>query len=223
MNNFNPTYLCIKQHSVTGLKYLCKTQKPYKQMLTYKGSGKHWALHLRKHNKEYVETIWFCLFYDSESIKEFALMCSEQWDIVNSPEWANLKPEDGLEGGCGKGRKYPNRKSRGPDSEEMKAQKSAKLKNKPRTEEAKQNMRKPKSKIRSAEDYAKVGLSHRGKHSGPKSSSVKEKISKTLTGKKRGPQKQKICPHCNKEGAGGAMTRYHFDNCKLKNSVSNGC
>ena len=25
-----------------------------------------------------------------------------------------------------------------------------------------------------------------------------------------------ICPYCNKEGKGGAMMRYHFDNCKLK-------
>lgn len=25
-----------------------------------------------------------------------------------------------------------------------------------------------------------------------------------------------ICPHCNKEGKGGNMSRYHFDNCKRK-------
>jgi len=25
-----------------------------------------------------------------------------------------------------------------------------------------------------------------------------------------------ICPHCNKVGKGGAMFRFHFDNCKLK-------
>lgn len=28
--------------------------------------------------------------------------------------------------------------------------------------------------------------------------------------------KIKICPHCGKEGSGGNMTRYHFDNCELK-------
>ena len=28
--------------------------------------------------------------------------------------------------------------------------------------------------------------------------------------------KHKICPHCGKEGRGGNMTRYHFDNCKYK-------
>ena len=25
-----------------------------------------------------------------------------------------------------------------------------------------------------------------------------------------------ICPHCEKEGKGSNMTRWHFDNCKLK-------
>ena len=25
----------------------------------------------------------------------------------------------------------------------------------------------------------------------------------------------KTCPHCNKEGSGGNMTRYHFNNCRL--------
>lgn len=28
---------------------------------------------------------------------------------------------------------------------------------------------------------------------------------------------EKTCPHCLKHGAGPNMTRYHFDNCKLKN------
>lgn len=29
----------------------------------------------------------------------------------------------------------------------------------------------------------------------------------------------RICPHCFKEGRSGAMTRFHFDNCKMKESV----
>ena len=31
-----------------------------------------------------------------------------------------------------------------------------------------------------------------------------------------GVRTSKICPYCNLEGAGGNMTRYHFDNCKEK-------
>lgn len=32
----------------------------------------------------------------------------------------------------------------------------------------------------------------------------------------RGPREKRTCPHCGKEGAGGNMGRYHFDNCKNK-------
>ena len=35
-------------------------------------------------------------------------------------------------------------------------------------------------------------------------------------GKLGKPMKIKTCPHCNKSGGNGAMTRYHFDNCKMK-------
>ena len=92
-----PTYLYIKQHSVTGLKYLGKTTKsnPYK----YLGSGKHWIRHINKHGKEFVETIWLSEPYIDTSITEVALLISEHWDIVNSKEWANLISENGINGG----------------------------------------------------------------------------------------------------------------------------
>ncbi len=58
----------------------------------------------------------------------------------------------------------------------------------------------------------------------------KRKISKTLKGTKKSEDTRRkisakmrgkthptvICPHCGKEGRGGAMTRYHFNNCKEK-------
>jgi hypothetical protein len=48
------------------------------------------------------------------------------------------------------------------------------------------------------------------------SDEVKNKISKTMKGKKR----QIItCPHCGKSGANNLMKRYHFDNCKLRGKV----
>ena len=93
-----PTYLYIKQHSVTGLKYFGKTTKsnPYK----YLGSGTHWIRHIKKHGKEFVKTIWLSEPYIDSSITEVALLISEHWDIVNSKEWANLMPENGLNGGA---------------------------------------------------------------------------------------------------------------------------
>lgn len=42
----------------------------------------------------------------------------------------------------------------------------------------------------------------------------KEKISKALLGKKKNMKIFK-CPFCGKEGKGGNMSRYHFNNCKL--------
>ena len=37
---FSPTYLYIKQHSVTGKLYFGKTSKPYPYVENYLGSGK---------------------------------------------------------------------------------------------------------------------------------------------------------------------------------------
>ena len=91
-----PTYLYIKKHSVTGLKYFGKTiQDPYK----YLGSGTRWCDHINKHGKEFIETIWVSEPYTDTLISEVALLISEHWDIVSSKEWANLKPENGVDGG----------------------------------------------------------------------------------------------------------------------------
>lgn len=142
MKEFKLTYLCIKQHSITGLRYLCKTTKSYEKMLEYKGSGRpYWNNHLRVHGKEFVDTPWYCLFYDKEAIEEFALMCSEQWDIVKSDEWANLKPENGLEGGGAKGQKHIVINKRGPPSEETKALQRKANTGRLKTEECKKKMR----------------------------------------------------------------------------------
>jgi hypothetical protein len=102
---FIPTYLYIKRHLVTGKLYFGKT---IKNPETYYGSGKHWTLHYKKHGKEHIETLWYCLFYDKESIQEFALNFSKQETITESDQWLNLKDEDGLSGGWSKNVPGPN-------------------------------------------------------------------------------------------------------------------
>lgn len=61
---------------------------------------------------------------------------------------------------------------------------------------------------------------NKGKKTGPKSKKEKRKISQTLMGhtawNKGKSYKTVICPHCNKEGGGGSMKQWHFDNCKFK-------
>jgi hypothetical protein len=95
--SIKPTYLYIKQHSVTGLKYFGKTTKtdPYK----YSGSGGYWKNHIKKHGKKFVNTIWVSDLYYDTSIVEHALHFSIENNIVESNNWANLKLENGLDGG----------------------------------------------------------------------------------------------------------------------------
>lgn len=91
-----PIYLYKKTHRLTGLKYLGKTVRkdPYK----YSGSGKYWIRHLQKHGYDFdTEILREC--QDSAEVEYWGRYYSELWDIVNSPEWANLKPESG-EGGA---------------------------------------------------------------------------------------------------------------------------
>lgn len=93
---FTPTYLYIKQHSVTGLLYFGKTTKinPNK----YAGSGKHWLRHIKKHGRKYIETLWYCLFIDQIELIKFATNFSIQENIVESELWANIINENGLDG-----------------------------------------------------------------------------------------------------------------------------
>lgn len=197
---FKPTYLYIKQHSVTGKLYFGKTTKLNPEK--YLGSGKHWLRHIKKHGKEYVVTLWFCLFLDQESIKEFALMFSKQQNIVESTDWLNLQYENGLDGGSSgyiftdehrakligripwckgtKGIIKPNKTSFIPGHNL----------GIPKSEETKEKMRKPKSEA------------HR------------MNISKNNVNQKGQPRKQLTCPHCGKVGGEGNMQRWHFDNCK---------
>lgn len=96
-----PTYLYIKEHSVTGLKYFGKTYNQHPD--NYLGSGKYWKKHIKKHGEEFVKTTWCKLFADEKELTDYATKFSEENNIVDSKEWANLKNENGLDGGMEKG------------------------------------------------------------------------------------------------------------------------
>jgi hypothetical protein len=87
--------LYIKTHKITGLKYFGKTAKcnPFK----YKGSGKYWKCHLKKHGN-FVETEIVGQFEDELECKKFALDFSIKNNIVESNKWANLRLENGFDG-----------------------------------------------------------------------------------------------------------------------------
>jgi hypothetical protein len=85
------TYLYLKTHQVTGLKYLGKTtQDPHK----YKGSGLRWTRHLAKHGND-VSTL---ILFESNNLREIKTKgqyYSELWNVVNDQNFANMRPETG--------------------------------------------------------------------------------------------------------------------------------
>ena len=92
---FKPTFLYVKTHNATGLKYFGKTIRtnPHK----YKGSGTFWNRHLAVHGYD-VTTEIIGYFTDEVLCKHIALDFSVKHDIVKSRDWANLKFEK-LDGG----------------------------------------------------------------------------------------------------------------------------
>jgi group I intron endonuclease len=109
----------------------------------------------------------------------------------------------------------------------------------PQTEEQKRkNSEAHKGIFPSAETRAKRSASMKGKNTGPKSPEHRKKLSeshkgvstwnkglkaseelrKTLSEAHMGLKyalEERICPYCGKKGRGGAMGRWHFDNCRL--------
>lgn len=83
--------LYVKTHLKTGLKYLGKTEK---NPFVYKGSGKYWKRHIEKYGND----VWTNVVLQTEvkeEMIEYGLYFSNLWNIVESDEWANLKPEAG--------------------------------------------------------------------------------------------------------------------------------
>jgi hypothetical protein len=102
MKAFKPTFLYVKTHLKTGLKYFGKTSRtdPYK----YLGSGLYWLRHCRKHGKA-VSTRIVGYYTDEVQCKKAAERFSKRHNIVNAegPDgkklWANCIPETGTDGG----------------------------------------------------------------------------------------------------------------------------
>lgn len=203
------TYLYIKQHEITGLLYFGKTTSdPH----TYYGSGKYWSNHIKKHGKEHVLTKWVSEpFTDKEDLVEFATFFSEEFNIVECKNWANLIFENGLDG-FPVGTKHTH-------------QTKIKMSNVQRGRIISETHKEKLSiaaKNRSKEVRDKVASSLRGRKQSEET--IQKKIQSNS--KPRGPYGKSehcknrpilTCPHCHKNGKGGSMMRYHFNNCKFMN------
>jgi len=98
MKKIAPVRLYIKTHTKTGLKYFGKSAR--KNLESYYGSGVYWKKHIKKHGIEYVKTEWISeYFYYEEHITKFCNDFCQENNIVDDDTWANLKEENGLDGG----------------------------------------------------------------------------------------------------------------------------
>lgn len=79
----------IKKCMTTGLKYLCKTSSKKKDPYLYNGSGTRWINHIKKYNS-YIITCIIGSYETKEQLKEYGLYYSKLFNVVNSPDWANL-------------------------------------------------------------------------------------------------------------------------------------
>lgn len=180
-------YLYVKTHNKTGLKYLGYTSN--KNPHLYEGSGIYWKTHLNKHGKDFTtEIIKECS--TKEEIKEWGKHYSDLWNVVDSNEWANLKPEEGDGGNPGpegikkivkkqigrvpwnKGKKMPNsfgkqiseRQIGSKQSQETIQKRAEKNRGQKRSEETKQRMSEAqKGRTFTKETKKKQSLAKKGK------------------------------------------------------------
>lgn len=103
MKAFYPTYLYVKTHNKTGLKYFGKTTKSNPEK--YIGSGKYWLDHIKVHGND-VSTEIIGYYTDKDECVAAALNFSITNNIVtavnkdNKKIWANQINENGLDGGA---------------------------------------------------------------------------------------------------------------------------
>jgi len=182
------TYLYHKRHKQTGLNYFGKTIKdPY----VYLGSGTRWTRHLKKHGSD-IETIQVWEFLNLEECSKFAVDFSIKNNIVESVHWANLRIENGLDGGH----------TPGAYTVEARIKKGAKLKGRVFTKETLDKM-----------------SSYTGKHLGEKNPMYGKRHSsstKKLQKEKALLRERKTCKYCYTTCSPSNFTRWHDQNCKNK-------
>lgn len=93
---FKPTALYIKTHNITGFKYFGKTTR-LDCIHSYKGSGVRWQRHLKKHGSNYTTEL-LGIWQDKDRLVQYATKFCLEHDVVNSPLWANMIVEEGLQG-----------------------------------------------------------------------------------------------------------------------------
>ena len=181
---YKPTWLYIKLHPVKNLLYFGKTVR--KDPAKYEGSGIVWRAHCEKYGRKH-ETIWCEKFETRDELSEFALFFSDFMGIVESKEWANLIPENGLGGAsCPLSEKSKAKISRSTKgrifSEETKTKLSISGTGKKMSDEMKAKMRAINlGKKMSDETKAKISAANQNRR--PYSAEIIEKMAASQRGK----------------------------------------
>lgn len=212
-----PTRLYIKQCPCCRLKYFGKTTN--QDIENYTGSGKRWKYHLKKHNVEPIH-LWNSYWYYDTSITRFALKFSRMNKIVESNEWANLKEEDGIDGGWD----YVN------SSKEIAQKRSMNMKGeknhfygKRHSQEVKDILAKKSSTqwkgvCKTKEHRQKIAASNTGKVFSEERKRNISLATKGRTAHNKGKCAERfVCEHCEREIGGlSNFNRWHGEKCKDK-------
>lgn len=172
MKTFYPTYLYVKTHNKTGLKYFGKTTGDTFQ---YRGSGKHWLSHIKKHGYD-ISTEIIGYYTNIEECVAQALQFSKDNCIVESQEWANMIVENGIDGG------NTSRTNYGPMSKESKRKISDAQKGQMPWNTGLRGVTPGNKKPRTEEQKLKISKSLKGKKRNPESI---KKTADALRGRKR--------------------------------------
>lgn len=230
-------YIYKKTHVNTGLKYLGKTIQPDPHK--YQGSGIRWLNHIKNHGY-LVTTEILKECSTKEEASYWGAYYSNLFDVVNSNEWANLKPETG-EGGGGKRSKETIAKSL-----ETRRKNNTMNTNSPESIAKSLVTKRSNNSIRNAhtpEAIQKKKVTRENNNTLWQNPEIIQKIKNTKiqngtlnprtpeniqrqketiqkTGnnncKKNNPTNIKMqCPHCDKIVGLGMLSRWHGDNCKL--------
>jgi len=218
--------LMIKIHNVTGLKYLCYTQKD--DHVSYLGSGKHWKRHILEHGSDITTELIFETD-DYDLFVKVARIKSIEFDVVNSNNWANLKLEEG-DGGdtvsnkCwitnGETDRYHDVSKSIPDGW-IKGRSNCKF-NDPKFQsemsyrghasQTHETRLKAAAKATETKRQRNTFPNISGDNNPSKRPDVKIKLKQIAINRPF-----VVCPHCGKEGkASPGMYQFHFKNCKLK-------
>ena len=169
-------YLYLKKHKTANKFYLGKTEQ---DPMKYQGSGLYWQRLLKKHGND-VETVVLRECENNEEVREWGMYYSKLWNIVENDLFANLTIEYGSGGPVWEGRNHSeeskkkmsllaqqrgnNRGSGWTHNTETREKIRKAFAGKPRSEETKQKMRKPRLKASCIKCEREVAINRLTRH-----------------------------------------------------------